>query len=320
MSGFDCCRAVALVAEIRRHNAARSLLAELSGANSTGPKRVLVRRRAQRDLLRAGVDFSAPPEPLLLSRLTQGLKGRACAELRWGCPSTMNALHSYRGALPHFLLSEWQWSGRGRHDRRWQSPLSGNYYIGLAAELRAAPDHLPTLPLLLGVAVAEQLRALALPAKLKWPNDIVIDTRKLGGVLVELQMHGSTMIAHIGIGLNWRLAQSVRSSIDREVTDLSEHCARLPDRNALLLKLLHGMLDAVDALGDGATAQWLARWRALDSLHGQTLRVALNGGPLVGVADSVDAGGRLRLLTDQGLQLIDAGEVERVRPASARAL
>ncbi len=302
--------------DIRRHRAARALLAQLSASRDAGLDRVGGRRRARLDLRRAGVDFSAPPEPLAHAALVRGLQGRASVELRWGCPSTMVALHAHRGALPHFLLSEWQWAGRGRHNRRWQSPLSGNYYIALATPVRAAPDQLPTLPLLLGVAVAEQLRRLGLPVQLKWPNDIVIQARKLGGVLVELQMHGSRLIAHIGIGLNWRLPQSSRSRIDRDVTDLSEQCERPPDRNALLLQLLNGVLDAVGALANGATAQWLARWRALDSLHGQRLSVARNGASLEGLADSIDARGRLRLLTGQGLELIDAGEVERVRPAS----
>jgi len=303
-----------VTAQCRRVVAARTLLAQLAYSDEIVPGRVVAQRRARRDLLRAGVDLAAAPEPLHAQRLQQALRKRASVEVRWGCPSTMDALQRYDGAGPHFLLSEWQWAGRGRHDRRWISPLSGNYYIGLAVNLRAPPAQLPTLPLMLGVAVAEQLRSVGIPAQLKWPNDVVVDGRKLAGLLVELQMLAGELRAHIGIGLNWRLRAAVRNSIDREVTDLIEHCQPRPDRNALLIELLGRVLDAVDGLQAGSCAQWLARWRSLDSLHGQTLRVLLNGVAVQGVADSVDAGGRLQLLTQQGLQLIDAGEVERVRP------
>lgn len=258
-----------------------------------------------------------PPAPLDGQRLGDALAGHASVDLRWGCPSTLDALRAPLPALPHFVVSEWQWAGRGRQGRRWQSPLSGNYYIALACRIDAVPAQLPTLPLLLGVAIAEKLRAIGLPVRLKWPNDVVIDGRKLGGLLVELEPRHGELLARIGVGLNWRLPATARARIDRESCDLADQCPRLPERTGLLITLLQGMLEAVQALQQGRSAQWLARWRTLDSLLGQRLRVLQVERPLEGLADSVDGSGRLRLLTADGLRLLDVGEVERVYAAES---
>lgn len=300
---------------IRRQQAARAYLASLTKADTDAaprPKRIVATRRARRDLLRAGVDFDHPPAPLEQQRIAAILAERMHLDLRWGCTSTLDGLQGVSIDRPYALISEWQWAGRGRQGRRWQSPLSGNYYIALAARAQGRPAALPTLPLLLGVALAEQLRDLGVPAQLKWPNDIVVEGRKLGGLLVELSHSGSGLRAHIGAGINWRLPPAARAQIDRAATDLTELCPRLPDRSALLARLCLAMLDALDALADGHGAQWLARWRQLDSLYGQRLQVRQAGALVEGIADSVDGCGRLRLQTTQGPRLLDAAEVLRV--------
>ena len=303
---------------LRRDLAAAQLLAELAGlAQPPARRSVPAARRARLHLLRAGLDERHPPAPLDPDRLRAGLGQRASIDLRWGCPSTLDSLRLLPPSLPHVVISEWQWAGRGRQTRRWLSPLSGNYYIGLACRLPPASARLSTLPLLLGVAVAEGLRALQVPVQLKWPNDLMVGERKLGGLLVELAQQRGELVARIGVGLNWRLAHPLRQQIDRVACDLSELMTTLPDRTALLLDLLHRLLDAVDALVAGRSGQWLARWRQLDCLHGRQLQVSQAGELIKGVADSVDASGRLRLRSGDAVRLLDAAEVRRVWPQSA---
>ncbi|MFN8986287.1 MAG: biotin--[acetyl-CoA-carboxylase] ligase, partial [Burkholderiales bacterium] len=120
------------------------------------------------------------------------------------------------------LAAELQTAGRGRRGRAWQSALGASLTFSLLWRFESGAASLGGLSLAVGLAVANALRALGIDAELKWPNDIVVDDQKLGGILIETQgdMLGPT-VAVIGIGLNVRLPESIRLAIDQPVTDIA---------------------------------------------------------------------------------------------------
>jgi BirA family biotin operon repressor/biotin-[acetyl-CoA-carboxylase] ligase len=176
------------------------------------------------------------------------------------------------------------------------------------------------LPLACGLAIAECLDPSGLQAQLKWPNDVLIDDRKLAGVLIELDTSRRPWGAAIGIGLNWHLPASERRRIDRAATDLHELLgAALPDRQQLLGELVLRLLGVIDDLRRGQGAELLRRWRARDALCNSEVELVNGDQRCCGVARSVDGSGRLQLQTAAGIQFWSAGEVERVLRSAACA-
>ncbi|MBK8284879.1 MAG: biotin--[acetyl-CoA-carboxylase] ligase [Ahniella sp.] len=203
------------------------------------------------------------------------------------------------------LLAEHQSAGRGRFDRSWQSDAGGSLLVSVSVRLNRALRDLSGLSLAVGVSLAESLRDLGAPVTLKWPNDLQVDGRKLGGILIELL---PPSVRHcrvvIGFGLNVRLGDSARAAAGQAVVDLRE-LGLAGDRSAwagTLLKTLLADLQTFDALG---FIPFLSRFAALDALNGSRVRV----GDVEGVASGVDESGRL--LVDQGMTVraFEAGEV-----------
>jgi BirA family biotin operon repressor/biotin-[acetyl-CoA-carboxylase] ligase len=223
------------------------------------------------------------------------------------------------GADPGLVvIAEHQTSGRGRLDRTWVTPDRA----ALTFSVLVRPDLVPAarwpwLPLLAGVGVVESLRRTTdLDATLKWPNDILIGGRKVGGILVERIDTADGPAAVIGVGLN------VSTTVDElpipEASSLAIEGLAHPDRTALLLDILevmaHDYSAWVHALGDPSTGL-RRRYVDFSSTIGSEVRVALPGGhELVGTAIGIDEDGQLEVDTASGTRLVGAGDVVHVRP------
>src|SRR5690606_37975158 len=162
-------------------------------------------------------------------------------EVAWTLDSTNSELLRRRPPARgcRVLLAERQTSGRGRRGRAWASPLAANLYLSLDRRYAGGLARLPGLSLVAGVAVAEALRAGGWPGvRLKWPNDVVVETdgalRKLGGLLVEGggEVAGPAR-AVVGVGLNVAMPATAAADIDQPWTDLATLStgATAPDRN-----------------------------------------------------------------------------------------
>ena len=121
---------------------------------------------------------------------------------------------------PVLLVAERQTAGRGRAGRSWLSVPGGVLTFSLAWKLPQSGAQLMGLPLVIGLAVAETLKALAVPVGLKWPNDIWRDGKKMGGILVESApaAGGGTWIVG-GIGLNLLVPEALEASLGVQVAD-----------------------------------------------------------------------------------------------------
>ena len=150
---------------------------------------------------------------------------------------------------------------------------------------------------------------------LKWPNDLVIDDRKLAGILVEAggdRGRGRLATCVIGVGFNLDLAQADSGRIDQPWTDFARAFGRVPGRNALAARAANAILDACGQYRGHGLAPFVARWERFDALRGRPVWILSGGAPLAGVARGIDADGALLVEHPGGVVRCEAGEV-RVR-------
>lgn len=219
------------------------------------------------------------------------------------------------------LFAEHQTGGRGRQGRAWASPPGSNLYLSVARCFDGTLARLGGLSLVAGIAAAEALRALgADTVRLKWPNDLVkIDgdaLRKLGGVLVEAGLQDGRPRAVVGLGVNVRMPTTAAADIDQPWTDLRALLGdALPARNRVAATVLATLADALERFDAEGLAPFVPRFAALDALHGAAVTATIGERTLAGVAAGIADDGALRLRTDDGEQLLRAGEVSvRRRP------
>jgi BirA family biotin operon repressor/biotin-[acetyl-CoA-carboxylase] ligase len=201
------------------------------------------------------------------------------------------------------VLAEEQVAGRGRAGRGWSSPPG----LGLWTSFVARPAGDPSLlPLRVGLAVAEALDPFlaASPARLKWPNDLLVDGRKLGGILCEGSWEaGGAGFVIVGVGLNvLHTASDFPDGIRERATSVALARGEAPARRQVAGAVVPAVLAA---LGGGAAldTDFLARLEARDALRGLEVEVTdpTTGAPLArGAAAGIEADGSLRLLPEGG--------------------
>lgn len=209
------------------------------------------------------------------------------------------------------LCAENQFSGKGRRGRPWQAVLGGSLTFSLLLRFETGLQSLSGLSLVIGLAVARAVqRHTRHPVRLKWPNDVLVDYRKLAGILVEVQgdLHGAAF-AVVGIGLNVRMNDAQRESIDQAVVDLAEMGVMI-GRNQLLgdcLLELHMLLQIFRDKGFGALrSDWMER----DAYAGRNVTLHFPASaPVHGVACGVDDTGAFLLNDKQGTQAFSGGEI-----------
>jgi BirA family biotin operon repressor/biotin-[acetyl-CoA-carboxylase] ligase len=233
------------------------------------------------------------------------------------CDSTNSVLLGERSlARPVLLLADQQTAGRGRRGRRWHSAPGHGLTFSLAVALRRPLRELAALPLVAGVAVARALHSLGVSrAALKWPNDIVVDGAKLGGILVETKSLNGAIKAVIGVGINLRGAAGLRTRLRRQVAALEQFVTRL-DPEHLARAIGDSLLTSLAAFEARGLDAVRGDWEQLDAHAGQKLRVRLaDGRILTGVASGLESDGALRLATRGGIRAVRSGRVISSRVA-----
>ncbi|MDE2498179.1 MAG: biotin--[acetyl-CoA-carboxylase] ligase [Xanthomonadaceae bacterium] len=239
-------------------------------------------------------------------------------ENHWRLDSTSSECLRRAGGLPDrsFVFADWQDAGRGRRGRQWLSPPAANLQFSCLKQFACGYAALSGLSLAVGIAVANALEDCgAGGVGLKWPNDLVHDDAKLGGILIELggEFMGPCH-AVIGVGINLRVPQAMRRALDRRCTDLENLCGgKTPSRNTLAAALVARLVDALDVFDDSGFAAFADEWTARDALAGRAIRVDGARGVFEGTALGVDARGALRVRRVGGMECLDSAEVT-VRP------
>ncbi|HEV7632732.1 MAG TPA: biotin--[acetyl-CoA-carboxylase] ligase [Steroidobacteraceae bacterium] len=260
-------------------------------------------------LLQADRVAAALP-PAIASRLQRG-------ECLWSTDST-NALLLARGQSQpgrfDYVTAEYQTAGRGRRGRTWIAPPGGAICLSWSWSFDVLPSQSGALSLAIGVSALRALDHCGVRGVgLKWPNDLLVDGRKLGGILIELKSEsGGPALVVVGIGLNVALSREVSESVaasGTQATDLWTLGANGLDRSALVAALLAAGVDTVLQFSREGLAPFLDEFREADALHGREVVVSGVQETVHGTALGVDTDGALLLATATGQRRFLSGEV-----------
>jgi BirA family biotin operon repressor/biotin-[acetyl-CoA-carboxylase] ligase len=213
------------------------------------------------------------------------------------------------------VLAHTQTAGRGRKDRPWLSPVGGLYF-SIILKTRLGNENAPLMGLLCACAVRRALHALGVNVQVKWPNDILVDDKKIAGILSEaVSIDNETTGIVIGIGVNqncpisempeglqW-LATSIVDEIGKETSNESLLCDIVNEIDSLLKVVeINSSFSAV-----------VEEWRKTSSTLGRFVRVYEDGKATDGVARDIDEDGSLIVETDDGLVRVLLGDVHHLR-------
>lgn len=252
-----------------------------------------------------------------LAALETALAGTIFAGKLRFLPSTgstnSDAMNAARAGAPHgsVFFADEQTAGRGRGNHAWHSAAGQGLYASVVVRLPISAARLPLLPLAAGLAAAQAIQtASGLTADLRWPNDLLIGSRKSGGILAEAQTaSGFLAYAVVGIGINIH-QRSFDPSLSTPATSLDVEAGRNIDRQQLLVALLQSLdRETTSLLNPAASAAVPARLAAASTwMRGRRVRVH---GPqaCTGITEGLDENGFLLVRTFDGLVQVQTGGI-----------
>lgn len=217
--------------------------------------------------------------------------------------------HARRGDV---CLAERQTAGRGRRGRAWASPYGQNMYLSIRWQYEQGVAALEGLSLAVGVIVSEVLEQDfgVTGTKLKWPNDLLMSGRKLGGVLIEVggDLTGDCAVV-VGLGLNVSMSQaSVGQAINQPWIDLLQAGMAI-DRNELCGKMISRLIPALQSFPQLGFLPYHQRWMARAAFLDQSVVLTTPARSVSGVMRGIDRGGNLVVEVENELQVFSGGEI-----------
>lgn len=209
------------------------------------------------------------------------------------------------------VLAEAQTAGRGRRGKQWQSPFGCNLYLSMYWPLSNGMSAAMGLSLVIGTVVAEAMQAAGiLGVQVKWPNDVLVDGRKIAGILVELEGQASgDASAIIGVGVNLAMPSWLSSEIDQPWTDLRSALEGSFDRNWWAAELIRRFRIALEEFEQFGLSHFINRWLHFDCLALQPVNVIMGNQVIDGIAEGIDTQGALLVRRNGRLEAFHAGEV-----------
>lgn len=221
---------------------------------------------------------------------------------------------------PFAVIAQRQTKGRGRFGRAWHSEDNGNLYASFAFRPRLEPARMQMFTLWMGANVCELIASFCRTTPgLKWPNDILFDGRKAGGMLTEARMDADQirdLVFGLGLNVNSPAGGWPADLADRAVS-LAEHTKQPLDLNKFTAALIGRVLQAYDRFVDGGYAKTFADlWNRYDVLRGRPVAVLTPALRVAGTAMGIDDEGSFVVRTDKGrTERFRAGEVTLEKPA-----
>lgn len=216
---------------------------------------------------------------------------------------------------PHgtVVIADKQTKGKGRLGRQWLSPPGENIYMSIVLRPELEPRDATLLTLLSAVAVARAIRNVsALPVGIKWPNDIMLQDKKLGGILLETRTDPDRIdFVVIGIGVNVNLrTKDLPSDVGGIATSMKEVTGKTFKRTAVTAEIMDELeREYIDLMNNGRL-RLLKLWRELSVTLGREVRVTQHNKSLDGIAVDIDDVGMLIVKTADGKQIIvSSGDV-----------
>ena len=211
------------------------------------------------------------------------------------------------------IAAETQTKGKGRLGRLWSSPKYKGIYFSLILRPAIPPNEAPVLTLLSAVAACEAIKNFTgESARIKWPNDIFLNNKKLGGILTELSAETDQVrFVAIGIGLN---VNNDKKSLTSGATSLREEKGEVVSRLGLLQELLRRLEDNYLLFKAQKTGIILEKWREYSMTLNKRIKVYSHKEHIEGQAQDVDVDGGLLVRVDSGItKKVMAGDVVHCR-------
>ncbi|MHA2069643.1 MAG: biotin--[acetyl-CoA-carboxylase] ligase [Candidatus Thorarchaeota archaeon] len=210
------------------------------------------------------------------------------------------------------VVADTQTEGRGRHDRVWISP-KGSLYLSIVLEPRVSESLSPLLGLLMGCASASAIIKLGvIPVRLKWPNDILVGKRKIGGILSELVTDNDHVKGVIvGVGINQNVERGdFPAEIRNSMTTIYEEICANTSREHLASRIV-GEIDRrlITIQAAQSFASVLIEYNDLCDTLGKKVRVDQGTDLIEGRAAEIDENGSLIVMTDAGREVVTLGDV-----------
>ncbi|MHA0985431.1 bifunctional biotin--[acetyl-CoA-carboxylase] ligase/biotin operon repressor BirA [Kosakonia cowanii] len=207
-------------------------------------------------------------------------------------------------------VAEYQQAGRGRRGRKWISPFGANLYISMYWRLEQGPAAAIGLSLVIGIVMTEVLRDLgADQVRVKWPNDLYLNDRKLAGILVELTgKTGDAAQIVIGAGVNLAMRNTQAGDINQGWINLQEAGVRI-DRNVLAARLITELRSALHCFEQEGLTPFLARWEVLDNFINRPVKLIIGEKEIFGISRGIDSQGALLLEQDGVVKPWVGGEI-----------
>lgn len=211
-------------------------------------------------------------------------------------------------------IAEYQQAGRGRRGRKWFSPFGANLYLSMYWRLEQGPAAAMGLSLVIGIVMAEVLQSLGAPdVRVKWPNDLYLNDRKLAGILVELTgKTGDAAQIVMGAGVNLVMRTENASEINQGWINLQEAGVEI-NRNELAAKIINSLRDSLPIFERDGLASFVDRWDALDNFIDRPVKLLIGDREVHGIARGIDKQGGLLLEQDGEVKSWVGGEIS-LRP------
>lgn len=225
------------------------------------------------------------------------------------------AMEMAENGAPHgtVVVADAQTGGRGRMGRRWVSPAGKNLYVSLLLRPSVPTVDATRLALVAGVALADAVEAMGVPASLKWPNDLYCGGRKAAGILAEMASDPDG-VRHvvIGVGLNVNMEEAdFPPDLRGTATSLRIRAGKAFRRVDVLARLLDAFGTRYAEFIGGGFASLRDGWDHRDFLRGRRVLLRRQGGEGWGTADGLDTDGALRFLPDgaPAIESVHSGEI-----------
>ena len=210
-----------------------------------------------------------------------------------------------------------QTAGRGRHAREWVSEKDAGLYFSIVLRPRVETRFMPLLTLMSAVAVFEVLKEAGLAPDIKWPNDLLVNEKKICGILAEMADTPKGRAVVVGIGINLRLS-NYPPELAETATSLQHETAVAPDAGELLLSLTRFFSEYYELFhGPDGPEVIRGMWAERSSYSsGKRVKVTTANKIISGTTDGIEENGALIVKTAEGIrEIVHAGDVERLRTA-----
>jgi BirA family biotin operon repressor/biotin-[acetyl-CoA-carboxylase] ligase len=266
-----------------------------------------------------GYQLLGLPDRLLPFEVAQGLHTRFIGKKIYYFESTSSTMdialklgldNAAEGSL---VLAEAQTKGRGRLSRQWYSPKYKGIYLSLLLKPKFILSETPLLTLLSAVSICEAIKEVAgLGCRIKWPNDIFLGNKKLGGILMELNAEADQIrFVVIGIGLN---VNNENDNLPQQATSLKDYAKKEINRIVLLQEILRRLESNYLLLESKGGTPIIQKWRTFNLTLGKKVKIVSQHRHIEGQAVDIAGDGSLLVKKDSGaIEKITAGDVAHCR-------